>query len=206
MKTPSSKKRFRIRLFAIGAVIVAVFAFRGMKRMNDGDFTASCANHAIQLKFLVLLFAEAEEHFPRGTDTRSAVTRLDRETNMSPRWVFSQSASCPEAFLRDESIGFVYVGDGLPTKLPGENPPLILFCPAESHQRSRQHCHAISARGMHCAKSNAEMLELLRTELDRAKAGAVSYSTNAVALMQQELKVREKHESKRGARQNGRSG
>jgi hypothetical protein len=109
-------------------------------------------------------FAEAEEHFPPGTDARSAVRRLDRETNMPPGWISSRSASCPEAFLRDGSIGFVYVGDGLPTKLPRKNAPLILFCPAESHQRSRQHCHAINADGLHCAKSNAEMIELLRKE------------------------------------------
>ncbi len=50
---------------------------------------------------------------------------------------------------------------------------------------------------MSCLKSNAEMVDLLSRELQRAKDGIIPYSTNAVARMRQELNARQVHETRR---------
>jgi hypothetical protein len=85
----------------------------------------------------------------------------------------------------------VFVADGQATKTVAESFALIFFCPADSHQRSDQHCHAVIGGGERmCLKSNQEMLDLLQAELERARNGIVPYSSNAVARMTSELKAR----------------
>ena len=91
-------------------------------------------------------------------------------------------------------IGYVFVADGLPTKVAVEDSALVLFCPASSHQRSEQHCHAVVGSGeLLCLESNLEMIEMLRREIGRAQDGKIPYSTNAVTKMERELKAREEH-------------
>jgi hypothetical protein len=162
---------------------------------------SSCANHAIQLKFLVMFFTEEQEYFPTDSDARSAFAKMIIHPKEWPAgWLSSYYSSCPESFNRDKSIGFVFVADGLSTKAAVEHSALVFFCPARSHQRSEEHCHAMLAdRRLECLKSNGEMIDLLRKELRRAESGVIAYSTNAQALIKRELAQREGCARKKGA-------
>lgn len=160
--------------------------------------TSSCANHAIQLRYLVMQFIEQEDRFPPDGDTRSALAKMSTEGQWPAGWLSSYGSSCPESYLRDGSIGYVFVADGLLTKVVAEDLALVLFCPSGNHQRSEQHCHAVVGRGeLICLKSNTEMIELLRREIARARDGSVTYSTNAMSKMARELKAREERERMR---------
>ncbi|MEO5803474.1 MAG: hypothetical protein ABIR24_08075, partial [Verrucomicrobiota bacterium] len=161
--------------------------------------TSSCANHVIQLKFLVMSFVETEEFFPSEKDTRKALSKMSPPNNQWPtNWLFSSGSSCPESFDSRHSIGYIFVADGLPTKTALECSALVFFCPAESHQGSEQHCHAMFADGLRCLASNTAMIEVLQFELSRAESGTLRYSTNAQALFEAELAAREKYARKRG--------
>lgn len=181
---------------AMGAVL---FAVRSMNRKRDRQTTVSCANHVIQLKFLVTSFVETNEVFPSQTDTRAALAMMDRSGQWPSDWFLSYGSACPESYLRDQSIGYIFVADSLATKDAVAHSALLFICPADSHQGADQHCHAIFADGLRCLKSNAAMIAVLRTELGRANSGAVSYSTNARAILDRELAAREKHSRKGGA-------
>jgi hypothetical protein len=174
-----------------------------LRQRHDRHMTSSCANHAIQLEFLVRSFVEKEGCFPSESDARSALAKMSHPDEWPAGWLSSYGSSCPESFLRDQSMGYVFVAHGLSAKAAKEQSALVLFCPADSHQRSEQHCHAVLADGLRCLKSNAEMVQLLRRELGRARAGSVPYSTNAQALMERELATRDKHARKREALRSG---
>lgn len=196
MKAIFSKRNIRLALLVMGiaGLIGAVVLVRHTRHRHDQRMTSSCANHAIQLKFLVMQFVEQEDRFPTEGDTRSALAEMSTEGQWPAGWLSSYGSSCPESYLRDESIGYVFVADGLPTRVVAEDSALVLFCPSGSHQRSERHCHAVVGRGeLVCLKSNAEMIELLRRETARAKDGSVPYSTNAISKMERELKAREEH-------------
>ena len=158
---------------------------------------ASCANHAIQLKFLVLSFIETNEFFPHEKEARKAFAGMNQSGQLPSGWFASFGAACPESFQHDRSMGYLFVADGLSTKAAVAASALVFFCPADSHQGSNQHCHAMFADRMRCLESNAAMVETLRAELVRARTGAVAYSTNALAVMTMELAAREEHARKR---------
>ena len=161
------------------------------------SMSASCANHAIQLKYLVLSFIETNEFFPHEKEARTAFDRMNQSGQLPSGFFASFGAACPESFQRDGSIGYLFVADGLSTKAAVAASALVFFCPADSHQDPNQHCHAMFADRMRCLESNAAMIETLRAELVRARTGAVAYSTNALAVIARELATREKHARKR---------
>jgi hypothetical protein len=184
-------------LIGIAAIAAVPFVVHQVRYRHDRRMTVSCANHAIQLKFLVLLFAEKADKFPLQTDARSAFMKMIPPGEGPVGWISTVSASCPESFKRDHSIGYRFVADGLSTKAAAERSALVFFCPADSHQGLEQHCHAVIGRGeLVCIMSNNEMIELLRREINRGREGIVPYSSNAVAVMDRELKAREKHSRK----------
>jgi len=187
-----------VSFLGIAAALACFLLVRRAEHRNDQAMTSSCANHAIQLMSLVRLFIAEHERFPPDTDARTAASEMNDAGGWPMDWPSSYFSSCPESFLRDKSLGYVYVASGLPTKAAVEQSALVFFCPADSHQRSEQHCHAVMANGLRCLKSNAEMIRLLRQELSRASAGSVPYSTHAQALMQRELAARVKYDRKRG--------
>jgi hypothetical protein len=194
------------RKIAAAISVVLVLAAIAIKMLvvnrseRDKFFVSSCANHMIQLKMDLLFFAEAATNFPVEIDTRRAFSAMGSTSSHSAEWLATYSSACPESFSKDGSIGYVFVGDGLPTNIAKESDALLLFCPADSHQRSEQHCHAVHGHGsMSCLKSNAEMMDLLKRELQRAQDGIIPYSTNAVARMRQELNARQQHEDRRRA-------
>jgi len=193
VKVTLSRKQLIASAILVGAVIVAVPIVHEVRQRQYRLNAASCANHAIQLKFLVMSYAEKQERFPPDQDTRAALMKMADPEQWPSRWFSSYGSSCPEAFRRDKSIGYVFVADGLITKTKGD-PALVLFCPADSHRRSDQHSHAVLADGtLSCLRSNAEMIQSLRRELGRAKEGSILYSAKAQASMQRELTAREKH-------------
>ena len=181
------------------AAVAAPFVLRTLDDQRDRRMTVSCANHAIQLKLLVMSFVETNGVFPSQTDTRTALAIMDRSGQWPSNWLTSYAASCPESYRRDQSIGYIFAADSLTTKYAVEHSALVFLCPADSHQGADQHCHAMFADGLRCLKSNAEMIALLRTELSRAQSGAVSYSANARAILERELATREKYATKTGA-------
>ena len=137
-------------------------------------------------------FTEQNDRFPADGDARRALAAMNTEGQWPLGWFSSYGSSCPEFYLRDGSIGYVFVADGLPTKVVTEDSALVLLCPSGSHQRSEQHCHAIVGDGkLVYLKSNTEMIELLRREIARAKDGRVPYSTNAISKMTREVESRE---------------
>lgn len=184
-------------VISVAAIVAVSFFVPLMKHEHDRRMTSSCANHAIQLKFLVMALMAEKEHFPSEGDARNAFAKMGHAEEWPAGWLYTVSSACPESFLRDKSIGYVFVADGLSTKTVVEHSALVFFCPAGSHQRSEQHCHAMLSDRLTCLKSNAEMIQLLRQELSRVEAGSVLYSTNAQALMARELAAREKHARKR---------
>ena len=201
LKAILQRKSLRVGLLvSIAIAVVAVpFAMRAFKDKRDRQMTVSCANHAIQLKFLVMSFVETNEVFPSQTDTRRALAMMDRSGQWPSNWFSSYGSSCPESYRRDQSIGYIFVADSLATKDAVARSALVFLCPADSHQGADQHCHAVFADGLRCLKSNAEMIAVLQAELSRAKSGAVSYSTNARVILDHELAAREKSAKKSGA-------
>ena len=177
-----------VSVLVAGGIIV-LFVNRGP---DDKFAVSSCANHVSHLKTDLWNFAETATNFPTETDTRKAFFAMGSSAERLA------SLACPEAFFKYGSIGYVFIGDGLPTKLAEETGALLLFCPADSHQRSQQHSHAVVLdHSMGCVMSNAEMMALLSRALQCAKDGVIPYSTNAVARMRQELDARRAHEDRR---------
>ncbi len=200
MKATSRKRSLGVALLVIGLVVGVAVALilRNIGKHGDLEMTRSCANHAIQLRFLVMSFVERADRFPSETDARKALTGMSQLGEHTSGWFASASSACPESFLHHNSIGYLFVADGLPTKLVADASALVLFCPADSHQTSEQHCHAVVGPGeLMCVKSNAEMMDLLRRELERARRGTVPYSSNAVSTLERELKSRENYARKR---------
>jgi hypothetical protein len=196
------KRSFSLALFIIGAALVVAFPIVLWKNAHrrDQNMVISCANHAIQLSFVVMFLVDKQEQFPTESDARSAFAKMIEPGEYPAGWLTSVSSACPESFLRDKSIGYLFVADGLPTKLASASSALVLFCPADSHQGSQQHCHAVFGRGdLRCVESNADMIDLLRRELGRAKQSLVPYSSNAVAAMEREVARRENSARKRGS-------
>ena len=114
------------------------------------------------------------------------------------RWLRSSGAACPESFWRDRSLGYVYLADGLPWKsYPDESGPLVLVCPAASHQGESQHAHAIRNGEFVCLGSNLKVISLLEAELARAGKGVTGYSSRAIDVMRRELAARREFESRR---------
>jgi hypothetical protein len=174
--------------------VVCALMMRHFKGPSPEALLTSCANHTVQLRFLIMTYAERHERFPEAADAREAVVRMNDAGGWPPDWAHSYSSACPESFLRDKSIGYVYVGSGLPTKPTTEQPALVFFCPASSHQRPEHQCFAVMVDGMRYLKSNAEMIALLRSELGRDSSSAVGYSAGARARMRRELATREEYE------------
>ena len=199
VKAILKRKSVRVAMVVFVAVagVTVPFVVRALNDQRDRRMTASCANHAIQLKFLVMSFIETNGGFPSQTDTRNALAMMDRSGQLPSNWFSSYGSSCPESYRRDQSIGYLFVADSLATKDAVEHSALVFLCPADSHQSADQHCHAMFADGLRCLKSNAEMMAVLRAELSRAKSGAVSYSTNARRIFERELAARENYEWKR---------
>ena len=193
----TKRARLAVLLSAIVLALVCAFGIQHLRTPSAEAILSSCANHAIQLKFLIISYAERHERFPEGTDARAAVLAMNDDGGWPPGWAFSYSSACPESFLRDKSIGYVYVGSGLPAKRATEQPALIFFCPSGNHQRSEHRCRVVMADGLQYLRSNAEMVQLLRAELGRAKSGAVGYSAGAQEQMSRELATREEYEKKR---------
>jgi hypothetical protein len=185
-------------VIGVAGIVAVPTVLRQIRHRYDQRITSSCANHAIELKFLVLQFVEQEDRFPLESDARSAFAKMSPKDYWPANWLSSFGSSCPESYLRDKSIGYVFVADGLTTKEVIGQQALVFFCPADSHQRSEQHCHAVIGDGeLLCVTSNIEMVELLRREIGRAEEGAFPYSSNAVSKMQRELEVRENYARRR---------
>ena len=192
MRALLSPKTFTVAI-VVAAVSAGTYVLHYAGHQHDQRMASSCANHAIQLKFLVTSFLEGTNAFPAANDARGAFVKMGR----ADAWIASVASSCPEAFERDGSIGYRFVADGLDTTTAIDRSALIFFCPADSHQGSDQHCHALFAGGLRCITSNAEMMDVLRGELSRAKSGALPYSSAAQGLMEREISLRTAHARER---------
>ena len=82
---------------------------------------------------------------PSAPDTRSALFAIFGVGGQD--WfgidrLDGYGTACPESIIRDGSIGYVYIGDGLTLGDVANNNIPILFCPGENHRGSEEHCHA----------------------------------------------------------------
>jgi hypothetical protein len=171
-----------------------LFVKSRVQSRKDRLYTDSCANHLAHHALSIRL--SASEHpdlvLPATPDAQTALLTIYQKGGYPQRqldWVTSQGAACPESFLRNGSIGYVYVGDDLAWRHVEANHVLILFCPAENHRRSSEHCHLLAANRQ-CVTSNAEMIERLQSAIDRGESGEVPYSPRAMAVLREELKKR----------------
>ena len=199
MKGLLKTKRARLAVLLSAAVLAlfCAFRFRHLRTPSAEAILTSCASHTVQLRFLIISYAERHERFPEGIDARAAVLAMNDDGGWPPGWASSYSSACPDSFLHDKSIGYVYVGSGLPAKAATEQPALVFFCPSGNHERSEHRCFVVMADGMRYLRSNAEMVQLLRAELGRAKSGAVGYSAGAQEQMSRELAARVEYEMKK---------
>ena len=173
----------------VGAVMIT-------RRSDDSVNVASCANHFIQLRGILERAAEKNPDFilPATFDTRAALSAVSKslgDNSHDEAWLNCYASACPESYWRDRSIGYVYVGDGLGLGDVHERRILILFCPAESHRRSQEHCHGwCLPDGGICVKTNEEMIEVLEHAIARGESGNVSYSPRAMDVLREELRKR----------------
>src|SRR5688572_18310697 len=121
-----SGKARTILLLAIILTTVGALVLRQLRREHDQCMTSSCANHINLISFIVHSFNEREERLPSETDTRKVLEAMSQPDDNPPEWLDSYGSACPESFERDGSIGYVFVGDGLSTKIAKEQLALIL--------------------------------------------------------------------------------
>ena len=186
-------------ILGLGLVVLVAFLVHRRALQHDKHCTSSCANHAIQLGSLVRRFVDRGVDFPAETDTRTAFRHMALPGEFPVNWFTSYGSSCPESFMRDGSIGYVYVADGLSVAMARTNDALVFFCPATSHQRSSQHSHAITGNqyGMGCVDDNQGMIQVLEREIDRGLKGVVPYSARSMTIMEEELEARRRQEAAR---------
>ena len=81
MKAIFSKRSIRLAglVMGIAGLVAAVVLVRHTRQRHDQQMASSCANHAIQLKFLVMRFIEQKDRFPAGGDTRRALAEMSTE-------------------------------------------------------------------------------------------------------------------------------
>jgi len=195
---------WRIRpRFCLGLVIVlvglaaigAIFFYVAWRNQEDRVNAASCTNHFCLICNRFVRAADAHPDFvlPATPDTRmalSVVIPLSGDNDIPGWWVSGSASACPESFQRDRSIGYVYIGDGLRLGDVVEKNILIIFCPAENHRRTVEHCHAWNRAEWIYVHSNAEMIEEIRKAISRGESGEVPYSPRAMTVLREELAKR----------------
>jgi hypothetical protein len=154
---------------------------------RDAFYTSSCANHFIQLRLGLSMLAEDNPGLvlPEIADTRHALSLISTN-HFGP--LDGYNRACPESYLRDESIGYLYVGDGLRLGDVDEKGILIIFCPGENHRGTSDHGHAY-AGGEMCV-SNEKMIAELERAISRGESGEVAYTGRAMKVLRSELERR----------------
>jgi len=166
------------------------------RRVDDSVYVASCANHFIQDSSVLNRAAEKNPDFmlPATSDTRAALWAVSKslgDNSYGEEWLNGYGSACPESYWRDNSVGYVYIGDGLRLGDVKERRILILFCPAENHRGSQEHCHGWCVPDAYiCVKTNAAMIEALQGAIARGESGDVSYSPRAMKVLREELRKR----------------
>ncbi len=185
-------RRFPIRrlvllVTTVIACIVGSQFWRQYARKRDAHYTASCANHFLKLRMGLVVLAEDSSDLilPAIADARQALALISSNYFGS---LDGYNSACPESYLSDKSIGYVYVGDGLRLDEVDEKGILIIFCPGMNHRGTSDHGHAYAGREM-CV-SNEEMIALLKQALARGESGEVAYSKRAMKVLRSELEKR----------------
>ncbi len=129
-------------VIGVAAIVAVPFCVRFTRHRHDRHMMSSCANHAIQLKFLVMALMAEKEHFPSKGDARIAFAKMGHAEERSVGWLSTVSSACPESFLRDKSIGYVFVADGLSTKTAVEHSALVFSARQPSAIRATLPRHA----------------------------------------------------------------
>ncbi|GEM_PF-2179412 len=173
----------------IGGMVAGIFGYRSHVRKRDARYTTSCANHFIQLQLGLRIIANEDPDLilPSTDDTRAALLAINTDFNNPSGWLRNYGSACPESFLSDRSIGYVYVGDGLCLGAVTENSILILFCPGGNH-------HGFSDSSWGFARSwrysNSELITELERAISRGESGEVAYSERAMKVLRSELNKR----------------
>lgn len=190
--TLPSKRTLLIPTAAVATIMVAiaVTTHKIIKRSREHFYTQSCANHLTQIKSALNQLACEKQNaiLPETDDTRKALSII--EPYISKEWIYHPSSACPESYIKNHSIGYIYIGDGLRLNDVVEKNWIILFCPAGSHRGSSEHCHAWNANSS-CVESNEKMIALLKKALSQAKSGEIPYSKRAINVLEHEIAARQ---------------
>ena len=173
---------------AVGSTVGWHFWLRHTEK-RDAFYTSSCANHFLQLRMGLRLLAHENPDLilPIVGDTRSALRGFDTSL-FGP--LDGYNSACPESYLRDESIGYIYIGDGLRLGDVDEKGILVVYCPGENHRGTSDHGHAYA--GMEMCVSNEKMSAMLELAIARGESGEVAYSERAMKVLHSELEKRRK--------------
>lgn len=96
--------------------------------------------------------------------------------------------ACPESYMRNREIGYIYIGDGLRLGDVVEKNIPIIFCPASNHQANGRVCF-----GWPCGDggmSNEDAIALFEDALARSRSGEFSYSPRAIEVLEREIAAR----------------
>lgn len=189
-----NRKRRRLALWLGLLITVGIAGTAGWRNWlhhvhkRDAFYTSSCANHFIQLRLGLSVLAEDNPDLvlPEIADTRRALSLISTNHYFGP--LEGYSSACPESYLRDESIGYVYVGDGLRLGDVDEMGILVIFCPGENHRGTSDHGHAYA--GMEKCVSNEKLIAELERAIARGASGEVAYSGRAMKVLRSELEKR----------------
>jgi hypothetical protein len=179
----------------ISGTVAGLVAYRSHLRKLDVRYGRSCANH-FGFYRLGLAAATAERPgviLPSTDDTRAALSSL-LETSLPTNWIWDYGSACPESYLRDRSIGYLYVGDGLRLGDVEEKEILILFCPAENHRGADGRANALAHSWNYPPgiRGNDRMIAELERAIARGESGEVAYSERAMKVLRSELEKRRK--------------
>lgn len=92
-------------VFVVAVAGAAIFLWQDVRVGGSHVATASCANHALQLVARLQAFADTQTPFPATIDSREAFRAIVGVEEAS--WVESSGSACPEAYSKDESIGYM---------------------------------------------------------------------------------------------------
>ena len=127
-----------------------------------------------------------------GGSTREAFAHMASIVNERfPTGKELQRLSCPSAFRRDGTMGYLYVAGGIPVQVAVSKNVLVFLCDSRSHRRYDTGENVCWLRGV-LGGRNSEIMAVLGQEIERGKAGEVPYSPEAIQLMQEELDERMK--------------
>ncbi len=170
-------------IFALSVILLA--SCNGDKQSTN---LIHCTSNILQCRSYLNHFISEEKNLPNTSDTVGAFQTMGMPFGSNPDFPTIRFMGCPDAFEKYKTIGFIYVGSGIGSQRVTFGRPLILFCPAESHNGV-----ANVLEGTEWSRlNNKEMIELLLSSIAKGEGKAMPYSTAALDIMRKEVEIRKR--------------